>query len=490
MCNLAWIGAVLAAAGAGCGGDKPSRPGPPTVVAAREKPGSHSGLFSDNDESLADPNGTRGGPSGDKGHAASGLSERLAKADALVRENRFDEAAAAIDQALASSPSDAEKQQAAGLKAKLDDRRRAFAELVALVPKLASQDRREVVAAQDRFFERGDVSAVVLGEAVRTGDEPTVRAAVATLAHLRRPQEAAAPLIEVLGRPERKALWPDAVAAMETACPEGAGGPLLTLALSTQDAAQRVAALRALARAADPPLATVPAVLPWVHSAGPELAAALEALARTVEVHRLHDLATRRGWDMELSPQAEKQLDELPGRIADLLKAPAPHTAAAARRLAILTRQVPADPIPGVKVLAFSAERDDGRAGAVLDGQWNTTDPSKMWRYPADKPGSIVLDLGQSRTVCGVRIWNVNESNAGRRGWKDVAVYVDDSPALLVVPAATVQIAPAPGAAEVPDYSITVPVDFRRGRYVRLRAASLWSQDQTTGLAEVQVLGF
>ena len=41
-----------------------------------------------------------------------------------------------------------------------------------------------------------------------------------------------------------------------------------------------------------------------------------------------------------------------------------------------------------------------------------------------------------------------------------------------------------------PDYSITVPVDFRRGRYVRLRAASTWSQDATSGRAEVQVLGY
>lgn len=387
-------------------------------------------------------------------------------------------------------PSDAERRQVEQQKATLEDRGRAADELRAMLPQLASEDRREAAAARDRFFERADAAVAVLADAVRQGEPRAARAAVETLARLNRPRETAPLLVEVLGRAEQKALWPDAVRALEASGGEGAGGALLDLAHSTQDPEQRAAALGALARASDPPLQAAAALLPWMARDGPELPAALDAFARTVAVHRLHDVATGRGWDVELSPEARAQLDALPERLAQVMARGAGEAAAAARRVAILTRQVPADPLSGVRVAAYSAELQESPAGAALDGQWNTTDVARMWRHPASKPGSLVLDLGQERTVCGVRIWNLNEAGAPQRGWKEAAVYVGDSPAELTVPAAAGQLPPSPGAADVPDYSVTIPVDFRRGRYVRLRALGLLGRDQTGGLTEVQVLGY
>jgi len=113
-----------------------------------------------------------------------------------------------------------------------------------------------------------------------------------------------------------------------------------------------------------------------------------------------------------------------------------------------------------------------------------------MWRYPANKPGSILLDLGATRTVAGVRIWNLNQPGAVHCGWKEAAVYVGSSPTALNDPVAIGQIPQAPGAADAPDYSVTIPVDFRQGRYLRLRAAATWSQGSDSGLTEVQVLGY
>ncbi len=88
------------------------------------------------------------------------------------------------------------------------------------------------------------------------------------------------------------------------------------------------------------------------------------------------------------------------------------------------------------------------------------------------------------------KIWNLNESSGGQRGWKDVAVCVGSAPAELVTAAAKGVVPPAPGKKLPADYSITVPVNYARGRYVRLRAESTWSKNSHSGLSEVQILGF
>jgi hypothetical protein len=89
----------------------------------------------------------------------------------------------------------------------------------------------------------------------------------------------------------------------------------------------------------------------------------------------------------------------------------------------------------------------------------------------------------------GVRIWNLNEASGAQRGWKDVEIFVSDSPTEADSIAKGI-VPPAPGAADTPDYSTLVPVPFARGRYVRLQAKKLWTTDTHTGLSEIQVLGF
>jgi hypothetical protein len=114
-----------------------------------------------------------------------------------------------------------------------------------------------------------------------------------------------------------------------------------------------------------------------------------------------------------------------------------------------------------------------------------------MWRHALDRPGAVVFDLGAERTVTAVRIWNYNAPNAAYRGWKEIEIYVSSSPSLLD-PVAEGIVAMAPGAAaeELPDYSVTIPVPFARGRYVKLQAKSQWRPETVSGLTEVQFFGF
>ena len=424
---------------------------------------------------------------------------RLARAGALIGENRFDEAAAAREEVMRSEPTDAQRGRAAQLQTVLEDRRRAWNELEAAVRKLTSENRDEVLAAQNRLFERADLALPLLERATSGEDPKLVAAALDTLARLRRPEQALPIMVAVLRRPEQQSSWPEATGAIESVASPGAGEPLLLLALAADRAEQRIAALQALARVVDPPQRTIVALLPWIHQDGPELPAALEAVAHAVEVHHQHDLGTRRGLEGALAPEQLEQLDELPARLTQILAASGTspsgtgasgEAARAARRLAVATRQVPAEPLAGVKLLAYSVQLEESPAAAVLDGAWDTTDTKQMWRYDSGKEGSIVLDLGAVRTVAGVRIWNLNEPGAAHRGWKDVEVYVGDLPEALGSPVATGQSPKGPGAAGVPDYSATIPVEFRTGRYVRLRAASVWTRDNNNGLTEVQVLGY
>jgi len=158
--------------------------------------------------------------------------------------------------------------------------------------------------------------------------------------------------------------------------------------------------------------------------------------------------------------------------------------------LAVTTRQIAAEPLPGVRVLAFGAETAGSPAAAVLDGAWNTVTAEQMWRHPITQEASILLDLGTERTVAGVRVWNFNEAGGTQRGWKEFAVYVGRTPATMSDPVATGIVAKAPGVVDAPDYSVTLPISFVRGRYVRLEANGFWAKDSHTGLTEVQVLGF
>jgi hypothetical protein len=214
-----------------------------------------------------------------------------------------------------------------------------------------------------------------------------------------------------------------------------------------------------------------------------------------IRVHRQYDLPARRGFDHVLTPEQQQRLAQFPERLAQLLERPAEDEAAAvvvqaAKVLACATRQLAPPSLGDVQLHYAPAEAPDGPAAAVLDGVWNSVDLETMWRHPVAQPSTITLDLGQTRTVAGVRIWNFNQASGAERGWKAVDIRVSDSPTEIIDPIAKGHVPQAPGAADTPDYSTTVPVPFARGRYVRLRAAELWKSDGYTGLSEVQVLGF
>jgi len=300
----------------------------------------------------------------------------------------------------------------AAVRAELE-RRLGERRLRAEVQRLNSSKREDVQAAQERLFEKADAALPLLREVAGGEDPVLVRNTLEMLRLLRQPEVTLPIMVEVLRRGEQQASWPDAVREIELAGAPGAGRPLLELALSSELPEQRMAALNALAKVVDPPRETLTALLPWILRDGPELAAALSAARHAVATHGQHDLPSGRGLGVQLSSEQFEQLGALPARLSQIMAAdaadPPGEAAQAAKVLSIAIRQLPAEPLPGVKVLAFGAEMEPSRAAAVLDGQWNTTDTKLMWRHAVKQPGSIVFDLGGPRTVTGVRIWNLNE---------------------------------------------------------------------------------
>jgi len=359
------------------------------------------------------------------------------------------------------------------------------------VQMLASTNRDDVVAAQNLLFEKSESALPLLREATESSDPNVVMGALETLRRLDWSERTLPMMVDVLANPGQSACWPAAIREIGLAGGPGAGGPLLQLALATESHEQRTAALDALARVPNPPRETVASLLPLLFDDGPTLEMAIIAVARAVTLHGQHDLLSSRGLGTELPPELMKQLTELPARLSTVMaRGNDDRAASAAKRLAIITRQISADPLPDVKILAFTGETEDSPAAALLDGVWNTTDSKLMWRHSADQPGSIVLDLGRERTVVGVRIWNFNEPGGSHRGWKDVSVCIGSTPAELATPIATGVIPQAPGKADSPDFGTTLPVEFARGRYLRLEAQSVWRKDSYAGLTEVQVLGY
>ncbi|MCH8831000.1 MAG: DUF4457 domain-containing protein, partial [Planctomycetes bacterium] len=309
-----------------------------------------------------------------------------------------------------------------------------------------------------------------------------------------RPATTLPAIVAVLKRIELRANWPDAIRVLEKIRAPGAGKALLELATSTNDVQQRIAALTALARVIDPPSETLIRLLPLVLSDGPFLASALVAAGHAVSVHHQHDFVARRGLEWKLSAAVQQQLEKLPARLNALIAAAdksgkQAEVKHAARVLAMRTQLLNPQPLKGIQIVSFSAESEQSPAKSVVDGIWNSIEARTQWKYPLGPRDSIILDLGSERTVTGVRIWNLNEPSGTLRGWKEVEVFTGKETSSLVKSSAGVLV-PAPGAAETPDYSSTIPLPFVRCRYIRIRAVSLWSRNSHTGLSEIQVLGF
>jgi hypothetical protein len=421
--------------------------------------------------------------------------EDLAAAKELMKLGKLTEAAQKLNKVTAFSPTAEQREAVRVIGEEIERQRRARRDLQFWIGMLGTERRKDIIAAQNNLRSNANVALGMLLEASENIDKPILAAnSLETLRLLNQPEIALPAMIAVLRRSEQQQVWPAAIREIARTGRPGAGKPLLELALSTELAEQRVAALTALSQVVDPPNDTVLAVLPLLQDDGPALAPALRAAHHALRVHGQFDLPARRGFEDVLTPEQEAQLAQLPGRLTQLIEMPADDEVAAevvhaAKVLAYATRQLTPQPLSDVQIHYVQAEATDGPAAAVLDGVWNSVDLTTMWRHPVAERSTITLDLGQSRTVMGVRIWNFNEASGAQRGWKEVDIIVSDSPTEMD-PIANGDVPTAPGAAETPDYSTLVPVPFARGRYVRLEAKQLWTTDSHTGLSEIQVLGF
>jgi len=424
---------------------------------------------------------------------AATRTRRLDDARGRLAEGKLDEATRALEEVLAQAPTSDERRLVRKLKDSIEQRRRARRRLGSWMKLLGSEDRSEVRAAQNQLRRDPESALPLLIEAVRSTDKPVlVRNTLETLRRLRRPEIAVPEIVGLLGRVDQRVNWPDAVRELGLLKDTGAGAPLLELVRSSQDPAQRAAVLDGLARVSDPPVSTLAELLPILHEDGDDLEPALRASANAIRVHGQQDIVALRGQAGELTDLQRELLSSLPGRLAKLAAATGEDIAAsavAARVLGFATGALRPAPLKDVKIAGAVAEAEDGKAAAVLDGVWNSVELPTMWRHPVGRAGSIILDLGSERTVVGVRIWNFNQPGGTHRGWKELEVFVSNSRSDLSAEVSGV-IPPAPGIADAPDYSTLLPVNFVRGRYVILKARSVWRADGHAGLTEIQVLGF
>jgi hypothetical protein len=417
--------------------------------------------------------------------------ENLAAAEQLVDGGKFTEALQKLGDVKAVSPTPEQRTKVAALTAQIESLRRARRNLQLWMRMLGTEKRADIATAQTNLLKQPKVALSMLIEASEDIENPILAAnALATLRLMNQPEIAAPAMLAVLKRAEQQEVWPAAVRELGRMKQLGAGEPLLELALSAEVAEQRVAALTALSQVIDPPKQTLIAMLPLLQQDGPELVPGLRVAYQAIERHNQYDLPASLGLEVALTAEQEQQLA---GRLESLIELPVTEETTdviqAAKVLAHATRQLPLQPIENVQVRYAEAQEDDGPASAVLDGVWNSVELNTMWRHPVSETSTIVLDLGQARTVAGIRIWNFNQTSGAQRGWREVDVCVSDS-ATESDSVARGVVPPAPGAADTPDYSTMIPVPFARGRYVRLQAKKLWTTDTYTGLSEIQVLGF
>ncbi len=428
--------------------------------------------------------------------ADAARSAKLAQARQWVDSGRLDDAQAAIRDVVTRAPSDEQRDTAQQLTEEIERIRKARRQLKSWLTMLASTEAREVQTAQTQLLQDPDTATGMILESLRTTEKPEVAINyLETLRQIGRSEVVVPALLDVLRDEQRKGLWPVITRDLPQLAGPSAGPALLELAAKSTDEAQRLAALEALASAAEPPVEAFVTLEPLLAVAGPTRLAALRAITRSVALHGQRDLWAERGLDGTIQPAAVERLRDLPDRLQAWIKPPSgtdsipPELAREARRLTAVLGRDAGGPLPGVKVVRAEAEVADGPATAALDGVWNSVDLKTMWRFPAGQRGSILLDLGEERLVTGVRIWNWNETSGTQRGWKDVELYVSNTPAELN-PTASGIVLPAPGVADPPDYGAVIPVPAVVGRYVRIQAKSYWTVESHSGLAEVQVIGF
>ena len=420
-------------------------------------------------------------------------ARRLTEAKELQESGKLDEATAALDGVLSMGPTSEQRETVRELKASIEAHRSARRRLGSWMKMLASTQRSEVRAAQNQLRRDPDTAIPLLLEAVRSSDKPRlVKNTLEMLRRLRRPELAVPAMVGVLSRVEQEASWPDAVRELSQVRESGAGPLLLPLLGTAKSSAQKAAVLTSLAAVPDPPTETLLVLLATLHQDGPELESALRAAFTAMSRHGQDDLVALRGLPSEVDETTVELLAKLPGRLSEVALRKDKEQAGAARaakKLAVLIGTIEPAPLEGIKVASSVGVYAKSSHSAVLDGKWDAEDPMTGWQHPLGKPGTIILDLGSEKTVTAVRVWNYNGGGQRDRGWKDVDVFVANSRTDLT-PEISGTIPRAPGASDQPDFSIVLPVDQVTGRYVILKAKSLWAPSSFAGLAEIQVIGY
>ena len=430
---------------------------------------------------------------------ASKRAARLSEAQELQESGKLDEATAALDGVLSMAPTVEQRETVRRIAAAIEAHRSARRRLGSWMKMLGSKDRSEVRAAQNQLRRDPDTAIPLLLEAVRSLDQPQlVKNTLELLRRLKRPRLAVPAMVGVLSRAGQESSWPDAVREISRLKDPGAGPLLLPLLAKAKSPAHRAAVLMALSDVIDPPPDTLPVLLETLFTDGKELEPALRAAYTAMSRHGQDDLVALRGLPGQVDQATAELLIKLPGRLVELSALSKPEqatTARAAKRLAVLIGVIEPAAFVGVQVVSSVGQYDDSPAAAVVDGKWDADNLQSGWRHPLGKPGTIILDLGSEKTVTAIRVWNYNGSGQRDRGWKEVDVFVANSRTDLT-PEASGIIPRAPGTVVAagtpphPDFSIQLPVDQVQGRYVILKAKSLWVPSSFAGLAEIQVIGY
>ena len=418
-------------------------------------------------------------------------TQLLQAAKTAFNNGNWDESLKQIDAVAALAPGEAERETMNELRSSIDKSMKAQLKLASWIKMLGSSTSGEVKTAQTQLLEEPEAALPLVRQAIKPNDPVTTKNALEFLRKLRKPEIALPIMISVLEDPAQQASWEIAAKEIVRQDHPGAGTHLLALALTSSLPDQRLAATNALASIVDPPETTALSLLPILFRDGAELAATILACTHSVLVHHQHDLLEWRALSESISDSQSQQLNQLSERLKTLQALPADQqvTIDAARQLAIALRMITPESVSGVLILDATQTDSSVKPAALLDGVWNSIDPTTMWWTPVSQNGFVVLDLGSSKTVTGIRIWNLNESGAGYRGWKDVEIYVSDTQTALR-PVSQGNLLPAPGVAEPLDYSQVIPVNFAKGRYVKLACKEYLAQSSHAGLTEIQILGY
>lgn len=414
----------------------------------------------------------------------------LKKVPTFIANGQLDEAGTALDSASARKPTDEQREEITKLRQQIESIRGAQRKLGTWMKLIGSGKRSDFRAAQNALLDEPEAALPLLIAAVKEpGDKQRTINILETLRQLRRPKATLPAMVGVLQQKEQKECWPDVVETLSRISEDGAGPLLLKLWTSSEDAEQRALALTALSRVSDPPTETTMALLPRLFQDGADLPATLMCVSQAVRRHDQTDLVALHGFGANVSAEQTQQLAGLSARLEALRGNPDANISRSAKMLSVALGLVTPEPFANLQVVNTSGEYPESPGKAAIDGVWNSADLAKQWYHALGPDSSILLDLGEEKTVTGVVIWNFNQVNGSFRGWKHAEIFVSPTPTALN-PVATGVVPMAPGANDAADYSTLISVPCVTGRYVKLKAKDLWNPNTYTGLAEIQVLGF